>query len=137
MAAESANEVSVARHLARRDWLGGISCLKPAFQFLWSKTWATRAHSAKTAFGFRASDRTTADSVNLFVHPIMPLPDHIECATASSPLSNTACRAQIRFEPIWDRRYKTKVWGSANQYDIQINLRRMEQFVSVGLYCDS
>jgi hypothetical protein len=39
-------------------------------------------------------------------------------------------------KPIWDR-YKTKVWGSANQYDIQINLRRMEQFVSVGLCCRS
>jgi hypothetical protein len=30
---------------------------------------------------------------------------------------------------------KTKVWGSANQYDIQINLRRMEQFVLVDLCC--
>jgi hypothetical protein len=30
---------------------------------------------------------------------------------------------------------KTKVWGSANQHDIQINLRRMEQFVSVDLRC--
>jgi hypothetical protein len=32
---------------------------------------------------------------------------------------------------------KTKVWGSANQYDIQINLRRMEQFVLVILCCHS
>jgi len=32
---------------------------------------------------------------------------------------------------------KTKVWGSANQYDIQINLRRMEQFVLVNLCCHS
>jgi hypothetical protein len=26
---------------------------------------------------------------------------------------------------------KTKVWGSSNQYDIHINPRRMEHFVSV------
>jgi hypothetical protein len=32
---------------------------------------------------------------------------------------------------------KTKVWGFANQYDIQINLRRMEQFVLVNLCCHS
>jgi hypothetical protein len=32
---------------------------------------------------------------------------------------------------------KTKVWGSANQYDVQINLRRMEQFVLVDLCCHS
>jgi len=32
---------------------------------------------------------------------------------------------------------KTKVWGSSNQYDIQINLRRMEQFVLVNLCCHS
>jgi hypothetical protein len=32
---------------------------------------------------------------------------------------------------------KTKVWGSANQYGVQINLRRMEQFVLVDLCCHS
>jgi hypothetical protein len=30
---------------------------------------------------------------------------------------------------------KTKVWGCSNQYDIQINLRRMEQFVLINLCC--
>ena len=30
-------------------------------------------------------------------------------------------------------RAKTNVWGSPNQSDIQINLRRMEQFVFVNL----
>jgi hypothetical protein len=34
-------------------------------------------------------------------------------------------------------RAKTKIWGFPNQYDIQINLRRMEQLVSVDLYCHS
>ena len=32
---------------------------------------------------------------------------------------------------------KTKVWGCSNQYDIQINLRRMEQFVFIDLCCRS
>jgi hypothetical protein len=32
---------------------------------------------------------------------------------------------------------KTKVWGCSNQYDVQINLRRMEQFVFVNLCCHS
>ena len=32
---------------------------------------------------------------------------------------------------------KTKVWGCSNQYDIQINLRRMEQFVFINLCCHS
>jgi len=32
---------------------------------------------------------------------------------------------------------KTKVWGSANQYDTQINLRRIEQLVPVILCCHS
>jgi AraC family transcriptional regulator len=34
-------------------------------------------------------------------------------------------------------RAKTKVWGSANQYDIRINHRRMEQLVLVDLCCHS
>jgi hypothetical protein len=34
-------------------------------------------------------------------------------------------------------RAKTNVWGSPNQSDIQINLRRMEQFVLVNLCCHS
>ena len=34
-------------------------------------------------------------------------------------------------------RAKTKVWGCSNQYDIQINLRRMEQFVFINLCCHS
>jgi len=37
---------------------------------------------------------------------------------------------------IWSRS-KTKVWVSANQYDVQINLRRMEQVVLVNLCCHS
>jgi hypothetical protein len=32
---------------------------------------------------------------------------------------------------------KTKVWGCSNQYGIQINLRRMEQFVFLDLCCHS
>jgi hypothetical protein len=57
----------------------------------------------------------------------------VSVPTAKSMGDSRCCRLR---KTIWAPA-KTKVWGSANQYDIQINLRRMEQFVLVNLCCHS
>jgi hypothetical protein len=40
---------------------------------------------------------------SLITDVFIPLPDHFECATASSPLSKHRLQGRIRFKPIWDR----------------------------------
>jgi hypothetical protein len=105
MAAEPANEDSVARHLARRELLNDLARYRAKARgnlSFYAKSMCAVAHAAKAVADF-----------------------------TRSPPCFRGFRKSI------GARAKTKVWGSPNQYDIQINLRRMEQFVLVNLSCHS
>ena len=99
---EPANEPSVARHLARCDWVRWIS----------------------------------VQSLSSVSVPTAKIHGRLERAEDGFRLSPRRSHSRGLHKSIWEPG-KTKVWGSANQYDIQINLRRMEQFVSVDLCCHS
>jgi hypothetical protein len=67
-------------------------------------------------------------------------PFQLSARARSSKAASDFARSRSRFRGLRKSiraRTKTKVWGFANQYDIQINLRRMEQFVLVNLCCHS